>query len=74
MTSYIGERVKMMHGGDIIADGTSDKQFVDAMRRGIDVSCDVRRIGCISSAVSTLTSAAIERQLNFVRGRISNIG
>lgn len=74
MTSYIDERVGMIHGSDIIADGTDDERFSDAERNGININCDVRRIGHIGDQVVHLTNAAIERQLNFVRGCISNIG
>ena len=74
MASNIGERVGMIHGSDIITDGTDDERLADAERNGIKINCDVRRIGHIDDQVVHLTNAAIERQLNFVRGRISNIG
>lgn len=74
MASNIGEYVKMEHDGDIIADVMDDKLLADAKRGGVDINCDVRRIGRIGEQAHHLTIAAIERQLNFVRGRSCSVG
>ena len=74
MALSIGERIEMLHDDDIITDGMDDKLLADAKRGGVDITCEVRRIGYIGEQVRHLTSAVIERQLNFVRSRSGNIG
>ena len=74
MALSIGERIELLHDDDIIADGMDDKLLADAKRGGVDINCDVRRIGRIGEQAHHLMSAAIERQLNFVRGRSCSVG
>ena len=74
MASHTGECINMMHEEENFTNGTNSRMFVDAKRSGVDLTREIRRIGHIGDGANRLTSASIERQLNFVRGHIGSIG
>lgn len=74
MASHTGECINMMHEEENFANRTNSRMFVDAKLSGVDLTREIRRIGHIGDGAHRLTSASIERQLNFVRGSSGSVG
>lgn len=63
MGSHLGERLKMMHGEDIVEDVTSNRRFRNTALDDAELAAEVRRIGRIGDSIRKKSDEIARRRM-----------